>query len=203
MTDSTTVDEAFGPQLDLTEFRLPDALAGRLGDLYGTEPPTTGREWVEEMRAVKQELDGEPPTVDDLCTSTDGAHTFVGDARAQSYVCVLDPLVVPFLTGEPGTVRSTTPERGARVELTVDGEGLSVSHPDAVFSLGAADAIDADAEPTMEAVYGQLCPYIHVFADEAEYGTWATDADAATTSVPAREGVAIAREFATSLFGPS
>jgi len=192
-----------GHELALEQFRLPEDIAAGLGDLYGAAPPETAAAWVAMLRDRKRGYDGKPPTIEDLCTTDDGAHAFVDGDRSQSYVCVLDPLVVPFLADTPGTIRSTTPERGAAVEITVASDGVDYSHPNAVVSLGVADEVDCDSCPAIEETYKQVCPYIHVFEDEAEYETWAANTEAATTQLPVETGVALAGAFAESLFGPT
>ncbi|MBX0302546.1 organomercurial lyase [Haloarcula salinisoli] len=201
MADINIEPSELGLELALEQFRLPDDVAAGLGDLYGTTPPDTAAAWVEMLRDRKHESDGEPPSVADLCTTDDGAHAFVGEDRSQSYICVLDPLVVPFLTDMPGTVRSTTPERGTTVEITLGPAGVEYSHPDAVVSLGVADEVDCASCTSIEETYEHTCPYIHVFEDEAEYETWAAETDAATTSVPVETGVALAGGLAENLFG--
>ncbi|WP_135302340.1 organomercurial lyase [Haloarcula amylovorans] len=200
MADDTIDWNGLGPELDLETFDLPPDVAAGLGRLYGTDPPRTGEEWVRQMRAARRETVGREPTVEDLCTTEDGLHAFVGREHRQEYVCVLDPLMVPFLTGDAGTVRSRTPERDAIVEIRIDEAGIDCSHPDAVVSLGVSEHLDGDGDPTLERIYRQVCGYVHVFEDEAEYETWATEIDAATTSVPAATGIAIGRELAATLF---
>jgi hypothetical protein len=195
--------DTLGLELALEQFRLPEDIAAGFGQLYGSEPPETGAAWVQLLRDRKREADGEPPSVEDLCTTDDGAHAFVGDDLTQSYICVLDPLAVPFLTDRPGTIRSTTPKRGTKVEIAVGGDGVDYSHPEAVVSLGVADETDCESCVTIEETYEQVCPYIHVFADESEYESWAATTDAATTSVPVETGVALAGAFAETLFGPA
>ncbi|QIO22351.1 organomercurial lyase [Haloarcula sp. JP-L23] len=200
MADDMIDTDDLGLELDLDDFALPPAVAANLGTLFGSDPPETAAEWVAEMRAVKRALDGRNPTADDLCTTDDGRHAFVGADHRQEYVCVLDPLVVPFLRDEPGTIRSTTPERGETVEIGIAPDGIARSHADAVVSLGVSDHVDPDTDPTLERIYRQVCGYVHVFADEQEYEAWADDVDAATTSVPVSTGVALAGALATTLF---
>jgi hypothetical protein len=195
--------DALGLDLTLEQFRLPDDIAAGFGELYGSDPPETAAAWVQLLRDRKREADGEPPTVEDLCTTDEGAHAFVGDDLTQSYLCVLDPLAVPFLTDRPGTIRSTTPERARNIEITVGPDGVDYSHPAAVVSLGVADETDCESCATIEETYQQVCPYIHVFEDQAEYESWAATTDAATTSVPVETGVALAGALAETLFGPA
>lgn len=201
MADTIVERERIGPKLDLADVEFPPAVGEQLAVAYGVDRPIeTGREWVEVTRESLADSVDRTPTVDDLCTSPDGVHTFEGDGTARSYVCVLDPLAYPFLTDTPGTVRSETPVRGETVEITVAGDGATVSHEDAVVSLGVSGDVDPADEVTPAVIYRQVCGYIHVFADGAEYEQWAADGDGVTMSVPATDGVAIARELASELF---
>jgi len=157
------------------------------------------------MRETTTSARGRTPTVEDLCTVADGDHAFVGETGTQEYICVLDPLAYPFLTGETGTVRSTTPVRGETVGFTVERDGVTVSHDEAVVSLGVSDhldAVDVESAP-VETVYRQVCGYIQTFVDRAEYETWASEADAETIALSAPDGIAVARELADTLFAGS
>jgi hypothetical protein len=191
-----------GVELTLEQFQLSDDIGAGLGSLYDSDAPQTAAEWVTLLRERKRDIDGEPPSIEDLCTTDDGAHAFIGDGREQSYICVLDPLAVPFLTDSPGTIRSTTPERGETVEISVGLDGVDYSNSEAVVSVGVSDETDCTACATIDETYEHVCPYIHVFTDETEYDTWAAEIDAATTSVPVETGVALAGALAKNLFGP-
>jgi len=203
MANQTIDASELGHELTLEDLRLPDDVAAGLGTLYDADPPATAAEWVAMLRDRKQDQDGDPPTVEDLCTTDDGAHAFVGDDRKESFICVLDPLAVPFLTDTAGTVRSTTPERGEAVEIAVAPDGIDYTHPDAVVSIGVADEVDCEACAPIEETYEQVCPFIHVFEDESAYEMWAETTDAATTSLPVETGVALAGALAEELFGPA
>ena len=203
-TASTVDADSIGPQLNLEDIAFPVDVGRAIAHAHGVESPVrTGAEWVATTKAALGEEVGETPTVDDLCTSPDGRHTFSArdGEHSQSYVCVLDPLIYPFLTGTPGTVRSVTPVREETVTIEIGEESATASHDDAVVSLGAATGLDPDAEVSFERVYADVCGYVHVFADESEYEQWAIENDGATTAVPVDEGVAISRELATALFG--
>jgi len=199
---SETVDiESIEPKLSLDGVAIPPGVGERMARLYGVdERPETAADWMAVSRAELAETHGRQPTVADLCTSSDGAHTFVGDEESQSYVCVLDPLAYPFLTDETGTVRSETPVREAEVNFEIGHEQVAVTPETAVVSLGISDHVDAVETVTFETVYRHVCGYIHAFEDEAEYEQWAADVEAATTSLPAEEGIAVAREIALTLF---
>ena len=207
MTPETIDSDRIGPELSLEGVALPPAVGERIGQLFGTdERPRTVADWMTVTRATLGDSYDRQPTVEDLCTSDDGAHTFVddggedGDDTSQSYVCVLDPLAYPFLVDEPGTVRSETPVRENEVVFEVGRDGVTVTPGDAVVSVGVSDHVDAVETVTFETVYRQVCGYIHAFEDEAEYEQWAGEVEAATTSLPAEEGVALAREIAVTLF---
>jgi hypothetical protein len=203
MSSETIDTDSIGPKLSLDEVAIPQAIGERMARLYGVDDrPRTAADW---MTITLAELgsQGHEPTVADLCTSPDGAHTFTGageSGESQSYVCVLDPLAYPFLVDEPGTVRSETPVRETAVTFEVGRDSVDVAPESAVVSLGVSDHVDAVETVTFETVYRQVCGYIHAFEDEAEYEAWATDVEAATTPLPAREGVALAREIALTLF---
>lgn len=200
MASETIEADSIGPQLSLDEIRLPPAVGERLATLYGVDDRMeTAADWIAVTGSALSDVHGREPTVADLCTSPDGAHRFVGD-ESESYVCVLDPLAYPFLVDETGTVRSETPVREDEVVFEIDADGVTVTPADAVVSVGVSDHVDAVDEVTFETVYRQVCGYIHAFADETEYEEWARDVEAATTPLPAEEGVAVAREIAATLF---
>lgn len=202
VADTEVDPDSIGPQLDLDDVTFPAAVADGLATAYGVDGTIeTGAEWVSVTRRTLSESDDRTPTVEDLCTSADGRHTFAGSDESQSYICVLDPLAYPFLTDTPGTIRSETPVRGETVEVEVSEDGATVSHDDAVISLGVAEDPADVEEVTPAVIYQEVCGYIHVFADRDEYEEWTAAADGVTTAVPARDGVGVARELALELFG--
>lgn len=201
MTPDVDESDRIGPQLPLTDVELPPALDERFQTLYGTDdPPADGAEWVAQMRATIAARRDRQPTVADLCTTPDGDHPFVGAADEQTYRCVLDPLAYPFLTGETGTVRSTTPVRGETVAFEIGADEMTVSRDEAVVSLGVSDHVEEVGDTPVETVYRQVCGYVQTFADREEYERWAAEVDAATTALSAPAGVAVAREIARTLF---
>jgi hypothetical protein len=195
-----TSDTSIGPPLSLDEFALPPHVGTHLAALFDRETPiTTGAEWVETMRTTFEQQGGQAPTEADLCHVEDGRHTVEIDGERRSFVCVLDPMIVPFLREEPARIESTTPGTDATVSVSVDATGVTTSPTEAVISLGVARDLETTT-PSPETVYGQVCEYVHAFPSPGAYERWADEVDAATTSVPAETGIAVARELATALF---
>jgi hypothetical protein len=203
MAPTTPQYDRIGPTVDLETVTLPAAVAHGLADLYDTaDPVDTAAAWVDATRSAFAHGLDRQPTVEDLCTTADGDHVFepAGAGATQAYVCVLDPLIYPFLADTPGTVRSAS-QRGAEdIEVEIGPDGVDASHPDAVVSIGVSDHAGGVDTVTPEVVYRQVCGYVHVFADESAYESWAADVDAATTSVELERGVGVARGLADSLF---
>ncbi len=199
MSTTTFDGDRIGPKLDLADLALPPHVGARLATVTGSDGRIeTGAAWVDAMQAtVDPDVDGQV-TESDLCHAADGAHTVrLGDETA-SFVCVIDPLMVPFLRQTPGTVTSQAPVAGETVEISVGPDDATASPPEAILSLGVArDPVDAT--PSAEHLYDAVCPYVHAFTTVAEYEEWAATVDAATTSLPVATGVALARELAHAL----
>jgi hypothetical protein len=200
----TTLDAAeIGPTIDLADVSLPPDVAGHLQTLYGTDGPLDdAAAWIEATRTRIDVPDGDRPTVEDLCTSADGAHRFEaadGDVE-QAYVCVLDPLAYPFIAGTPGRIESTTQVREETVTIDVGADGVSVSHPEAVVSIGVSEYVEPVDRLAPEVVYRQVCGYTHLFADQAEYETWDASVEAATTPVSVETGIGVSKAIADALF---
>lgn len=193
--------DRIGPTIDLAAVELPPDVAAGFARLYDVDVPVRdAAAWIRVTREHVAAASERSPIVDDLCTAADGDHVFVPETGGdrQAYVCVLDPLAYPFLTGRPGTVRSSPPRGDDRIEVAVTAEGIDVSHPDAVVSIGVA------AEPvervTPSVLYRQVCDSVHAFPDREAYAAWAVDVDAATTAVPVGMGVGVAKGIAGALF---
>lgn len=201
MTPQSFPSDSIGPEMTLDAFRLPPHVGDRLATLFGcAEPITDGSEWVDAMRSALTAQRDDAPTEADLCHAADGAHTIEIEGERESFVCVLDPLVLPFLCGAPGRIESTTPSGDDRVTVQIDADGAAATPETAVVSLGISHHVDEATTPTLTTVYRQVCGYIHVFPTPAAYERWAGEVEAATTSVPVETGVAVARELATTLF---
>jgi len=193
--------DSIGPRLDLANLTIPAHVGKYLATLHGDDGRIdTGAEWVEAIRAANERTQDDLPTEADLCYVDDGDHSVDIDGETASFVCVLDPLAVPFLRDEPGIIRSKTPEDGDSITIDVESDGVTADAEDAVVSLGVSRDAGGDGPPRQEDIYTETCPYIHVFASVDEYERWAGKTDAATTSLPVETGVAMARELARELF---
>ena len=183
--------------------RLSPEIGENLRSLFGTDDrPETLGEWTDAVAAAFG--DDWPPAVADLCHDEDGRHRAeIGTGSGTEtyrFVCVLDAVMLPFLTGERGdddtdrtvTVRSEGPETGETVASRVSRERIETDPADAVLSFGVAET-EGDGAPTPEETYGTLCPYVHAFPDEDAYERWAERIDAPTTALPLSAGLALVR----------
>lgn len=215
---------------------IPDGVGAAMERVYDLDaPPATTGEWIDGVQATDRAA-GDTVTADDMCAVDDARHevdldagvTVPGtDAVTASYICVLDPLAVPFLAGTAGTILSESPVSDATIEFRVGPDEVSVDPATAVVSLGvvapesgagtddadstAADAEDAaatdaaddsesDAGLTVEDTYEMLCPYGHAFRDEDAYERWDAERDGiATMSLDAETAVGVAIGIARRL----
>lgn len=201
MSSDTFDDGSIGPGIDPADVRIPPHVGAGLARLFDRdERLDTAAEWIEAVRdAFGDVTDGEP-SEEDLCHDPEGRHAVEIDGERRSFVCVLDPLIVPFLRESPGVVRSRTAVDGEQVTVDVGPDAASATPSGAVVSLGVARDVDPAEPLDAERIYGTLCPYVQTFATPAEYERWAEDVDAATTSLPVDHGVALARALADELF---
>jgi alkylmercury lyase len=103
--------------------------------------------------------------------------------------CALDTLFLPELLGAPARIRSTCPETGEAISLTVDAAGpRDVVPQTAVMSLHATGGMDLDD------VIGTFCCYVHFFANEDAASAW-TDRSEGTYVVSIAEGFEYGRLY--------
>ena len=189
--------DSIGPDVDLTAVSLPSDVGERLATFYEREERISdAQEWADVMTAAIREETGRAPNEMDMCVAGGGSHSVAFIDETLSYVCVLDPLIAVFLRGEPGTIRSETPD-GNEVVIDVSRDGVTATPADAVLSVGVGDA---DREPTFEAAYGELCAYTHAFESTAAYERWDGRVDATTAQLSVSDGLALARGL-VSTFG--
>lgn len=204
---------------DLAQHDLPGPMAERSAVvLEAEEPPATLAEWTD---ALADLLDDVGVTVgpEDLCTTAESRHRATVDGTVQHYRCVLDALLVPFVTpdAERVDVRSRDPRSDAVVAATLapdavaaadsdaaatDPDAVAVEPETAVVSLGlAADAPPASelSVPPLEA-YDLFCPYVNAFPDRETYAAWAEETpEAVTTAVPFEAALAVAERLAAAV----
>jgi alkylmercury lyase len=100
------------------------------------------------------------------------SHVLEVDGRTLHTWCALDTLFLPELLGRPARVRSTDPETGTEISLTVDAAGPHDFNPEgAVMTLHGAGGLD------LEDVVGTFCCYVHFFASEEAARGWARRSD--------------------------
>lgn len=175
---------------DLDDIDLPATLGDRLASLYGVDSVSTAEDWVAAISAAAEPTAGDSLGLDDLCTTDTSPHILETDDGTQAYQCVFDPMLVPFVTDAPATVRSECPTTGERVTFEVN-DGVRADTETAVFSVGIAPGAAGDPPFTPAETYGYVCPYGNIFADRAAYDAWADETDAITASLPLEYGVAL------------
>jgi len=187
------------PTVELSDIELPVALGDGIAAFYGVETVATAADWLDALDAGLDTTDVTPMAVDDLCTTDDSPHVLETDDRTQAYQCVFDPMIVPFLTQEPATVRSVCPVTGTEVVFEISDGEVQARPESAFFSLGMDAATNATPPHTPEETYGVFCPYGNVFASRDAYTQWANETDAITTPLPLEYGVAVVGGLAQRL----
>ncbi len=95
------------------------------------------------------------------------SHLLEVDRRTLYAACALDTLFLPELLGRPAQVRSSCPETGESISLTVDSAGVhDVTPPGAVMSLHGVRGF------SLEDAIGTFCHYVHFFASERAARAW-------------------------------
>jgi len=96
------------------------------------------------------------------------SHALEVDGRTLHTWCALDTLFLPDLLGRPARIRSTSPETGETISLTVDGAGVHDVAPE-----GAAMTLHEVGGFDLQDVVGTFCCYVHFFASEQAARAWA------------------------------
>lgn len=183
---------------------LPDPMVDRFAAIGLERSPETIGEWIESTTDVL-EASNVPTGLEAMCTADHERHeaTFGGETRY--FHCVLDTLLVPFVTDvdEPVTVRSRSPVSGDIVDVRVSREEIDVSPDDAVMSFGIAADVDVEGplggaiDP--ELAYELFCPYVNAFTFRDEYERWADETESAITiGITVVEGFELARALSGS-----
>ncbi|MFB6179986.1 MAG: organomercurial lyase [Halorientalis sp.] len=199
MTTETTRIE---PTVDVSDIELPAALGAAIGKYFGVGTVRTAADWLD---ALETGLDtsGDPISVEDLCTTADSPHVLDTAAGTQAYQCATDPMIVPFLTDEPATVRSRCPISDEEVVFEIEDRAVHARPERAVFSLGIDLAASGDPPHSPAETYGIFCPSGNVFTSRDAYEQWAADTEAITTRLPLEHGVAVVGALASRLSDPA
>ena len=96
------------------------------------------------------------------------SHALEVDGRTLYTWCALDTLFVPELLGRPAQVRSTSPQGGKTISLTVDAAGVHDVEPE-----GAAMTLHGVRGFDLDDVVETFCCYVHFFASEQTARAWA------------------------------
>ncbi|WP_335999754.1 organomercurial lyase [Halorientalis halophila] len=185
------------PTTDAATVELPERLGDAIAELYGVDGVETAADLLGAVTFAVEPTAKDPLGPEDLCTTEESPHVLTADGERQAYQCVYDPMIVPFLTGEAGTVTSECPTSGETVRFEVTADGTVHATPEtAVFSFGVDATASGDPPYAPEEMYGYTCPYGNVFVDRDAYGEWAAESDAVTAPLPLEYGLAIASELA-------
>lgn len=177
---------------------VPAALASELAAVTDGGPVGTYGDWLEVMADAL----GRAPMGSDLCRAADARHEATVAGETERFVCVLDPLVLPWLLDDTVSVRSTCPETGRPVRSEVDAAGkLAIEPASAVVSIGASDPSAEGLDDPLDRAYIGVCEYTHAFTDPAAYRRWADATDAATGHLTYGARAALARAIARRLGG--
>lgn len=172
---------------------LPGDVRTAFGRFVGRASVDTLGEWVQ---AIRRLTGGGAIEVDQLCHATaDTEHWGKVDGERVHFRCFYDAVVLAALEDRPVDVHTVSPG-GTVVEARAVGtEALSVTPPDAVFSLGiASDAHErSGGDPTLADGYAAICPYVRAFPDRGAYEAWADNVPAATVALPLAGATAVAR----------
>jgi alkylmercury lyase len=133
----------------------PEELARR-GNLQTEEVASFFDEWP----MVQRDRQGRVVAFGGL-TLEPTSHVLEVDGRTLHTWCALDTLFLPELLGRPARIRSTSPETGETISLTVDGAGVQDVAPE-----GAAMTLHEVGGFDLQDVVGTFCCYVHFFASE-------------------------------------
>lgn len=166
---------------------FPPELAERLRLIFGLDEAPAGVEDVLRIfRGVVASVGAES-----LCCSA-SRHQVLTGGRTVHTNCVMDALMLPFVTGEAVEVRSRSPLSDEVVTLRATTERVEAEPPSAVVSFGASRVASA---PVVAAV----CPYINAFPTVEEYERRTADTpDAVTIAMLVGEAFELTRALFTA-----
>jgi alkylmercury lyase len=164
------------PDLDPSEQRLALTILRLLGEGEPFGAPELAARAERSLDEVRSDLDRLPMLQYDdqgRVVAYDGlslkptAHVLEVDGRTLYTWCALDALYLPELLGRPARIRSTSPESGEAISLTIDEEGVhEIAPAGAVMTLHGVSGID------LKDPVGTFCCYVNFFASEEAAGEW-------------------------------
>ena len=165
------------PDLDPSQQRLALATYRLLGEGRPFRPEELARRvnlpteevasFFDEWPMVQRDRQGRVVAFGGL-TLEPTSHALEVDGRTLHTWCALDTLFLPQLLGRPARIRSTSPETGETISLTVDGAGVHDVAPE-----GAAMTLHEVGGFDLQDVVGTFCCYVHFFASEQAARAWA------------------------------
>lgn len=165
------------PDLDPSQQRLALATYRLLGEGRPFRPEELARRgnlpteevasFFDEWPMVQRDRQGRVVAFGGL-TLEPTSHALEVDGRTLHTWCALDTLFLPELLGRPARIRSTSPETGETISLTVDGAGVHDVAPE-----GAAMTLHEVGGFDLQDVVGTFCCYVHFFASEQAAHAWA------------------------------
>ena len=165
------------PDLDPSQQRLALATYCLLGDGRPFRPEELARRgnlpteevasFFDEWPMVQRDRQGRVVAFGGL-TLEPTSHALEVVGRTLHTWCALDTLFLPELLGRPARIRSTSPETGETISLTVDGAGVHDVAPE-----GAAMTLHEVGGFDLQDVVGTFCCYVHFFASEQAARAWA------------------------------
>lgn len=164
------------PELDPSQQRLVLATIRLLGEGAPVAPQAISERTGRPLEEVAAYLDEAPTLERDEqgrvlaffgLTLEPTSHAIEVDGRTLYAWCALDTLFLPERLGRPARIRSTCPQTGATISLTVDEGGVhEVAPQGAVMTLHGVGGLDlADA-------VGTFCCFVQFFASEEAAVAW-------------------------------
>jgi alkylmercury lyase len=163
------------PDLDPAQQRLTLAAFLLLGEGEPLEPKRLAERthraveevasFLEELPMVHRDQEGRVVGFSGL-TLEPTPHVLEVDGRRLYAWCALDTLFLPELLGRPARIRSTCPQTGEAISLTVADGIHDIVPADTVMSLHGAGGLDLDN------VISSCCCFVHFFASEEAARAW-------------------------------
>lgn len=169
---------------NILDAQLPDELRTALGRFLGTESVDTLGEWGTELRRL---TGGGSIATEELCHSSEETdHWGTVDGERYYFRCFYDAVILAAIEDRPVDIHTVSPDGTVVEARAVGSDELSVTPPEAVFTLGiATDAHErSSGTPTLQDGYAEICPYVRAFPNCETYEQWATDVPAATVAMP-------------------